>query len=165
MGRSLAVLTILGAVAGWMQPALTSESRTSFGGNEHLVAGAAALRGGDHEEGIRLTLLGLEEFPGPLDRAAGLSNLCGGYVSTGRYELAIRYCDDAMSLNDRNWRTYHNRALAYLRQGILDEAITDLEAGLRLSPHADALIRTLAAANELRYEPQIIMQENRMPES
>ena len=118
----------------------TSDSRTVLGSaNPALTDGAVALRNGDGERGIELTLQGLAVAHGRRERQAALSNLCAGYILLEKELEAISYCDSALAENDRNWRAYSNRALAYLRLGRFDEAAANIERGQELAPHAHSL--------------------------
>lgn len=144
--------------------ATEATSKTVIGPtNLDLAAGSDALRFGDYEEGIRLTLKGLRQHPSERDRSAALSNLCAGYTATERLDLAIQHCDESLEINERNWRAYHNRAAAYLHKGDLDEAIKNVEAGLALNPHSRKLRRVMEVAKERRREersPRVIMEEH-----
>ena len=139
-------------------------SKTVIGpANLDLAAGADALRFGDYEEGIKLTLRGLEQHPSERDRSAALSNLCAGYAATDEYDLAIEHCNDALQIDERNWHAYHNRAAANLYQGNLDEAIRDAEAGLALNPRSRKLRKALEVAEEKKRElqsPRVVMEEH-----
>ncbi len=114
-------------------------SHTVFGTDPALIDGARALQLRDFATGIELTLEGLAATVDPADRAAALSNLCAGYVGTKQYALALQACNAALAIRPLNWRTWSNRALAWLGQGRLAQARRDLEAGLRLAPEAHAL--------------------------
>jgi tetratricopeptide (TPR) repeat protein len=104
-----------------------------------LSAGADALELRDYEGAIRLTLAGLNEALRPRDRIGALSNLCGGYVGTGEYEEALRYCNRALRLDSSNWHAYNNRGLANLGLGRYGEARHDVEKGLALNPTSSEL--------------------------
>jgi tetratricopeptide (TPR) repeat protein len=121
-------------------------SSTIFGPRNPLLAdGSVALGEGRYEEGIRLTLLGLEQPTELRDRAAGHSNLCAGYASLRRWEDALKHCNLALELDANNWRTYNNRAAAYVGKGLPELAIGDIDAGLRIAPDS----RTLLNAKEI----------------
>src|SRR3990172_7946642 len=98
-------------------PAL-ADSTVRFGASPGLVAGAEALRSGRFEEGIALTLSGLDEFVTAEDRAAGLSNLCAGFIALRKFDIAVVHCSASLELNPR-WQAYSNRALAYLSKGLI----------------------------------------------
>lgn len=112
--------------------------------NELLSAGADAMRRRDYREGIELTLHGLKLVSDPRDVAGGLSNLCAGYAALKEFALAMRACDQALQIDDANWRTWNNRAAVHLGQGRHDDAIRDVQAGLGLAPNSATLRRTLA---------------------
>ena len=117
-----------------------ADSRTVIGStNPPLTDGAEALLDGDAVRGIELTLRGLAAAQGRRERQAALSNLCAGYILLEKEAEGIAYCDMAIEENDRNWRAYSNRALAYLRLGQFDDAGKDIERGQELAPNARSL--------------------------
>jgi tetratricopeptide (TPR) repeat protein len=109
--------------------------------NTKLQDGAGALRAGDAEEGIELTLAGLREARTPQERRTGLTNLCAGYLMLEALDEALRYCNDALELNEKNWRIYNNRALIYVLQRRFDEAEADLAKCEELHPRSSATRR------------------------
>ena len=115
---------------------------TVIGANELLSAGAEALLRGNFEQGVALTLQGLERPNSPQDRAAGLANLCAGYVGLHQFDLALVKCNESLELDAANWRTWNNRAAAYLGKGMLEAALSDVQAGLQLSPQSGTLKKT-----------------------
>jgi tetratricopeptide (TPR) repeat protein len=131
-----------------------------LGVNESLAAGADAVRAGRFDEGIRLTLIGLDRRPvSPRDRAAGLANLCAAYVAKEEPDRAIPYCDESLELNSGNWRAYSNRSHAYLLKNMYAEAAADNDAAWTLSPNAAHVKMIREVLNELRLRPRITMQE------
>ena len=135
-------------------PSLTGTSMTVIGANELLSKGADELQRGNFQQGIALTLQGLERPNGTDDRAAGLANLCAGYVALRQYELALARCSESLELNSNNWRTWNNRAAAYLGKGMLEAALSDVQAGLQLSPQSGTLKKT----------KQIVLERKRVHE-
>jgi hypothetical protein len=116
--------------------------------NADLADGAAALRAGDAEEGVRLTERGLSTAGGRRERVAGYSNLCAGR---------------ALQLDDRHWRSYSNRALVYLKQERYPEAERDIARGEALNPHAHTLktLRTMYRDAVDPVSPSIIIDDRR----
>jgi tetratricopeptide (TPR) repeat protein len=113
------------------------EAKTVVGpSNVWLAEGASALLAGDAEEGIRLTNVGLKSAMGKRDKVAGLSNLCAGYAMLGLWQTALKYCDQAIDLNDRHWRAYSNRALVYINLGRFADAEADIVKGEQLAPNS-----------------------------
>jgi tetratricopeptide (TPR) repeat protein len=112
---------------------------TIIGVDPNLSKGADALKFGNYDEGIRLTLEGLRSAVRPFDRVGALSNLCAGYVGIEDFESALRYCNDALRMDDGNWHAYNNRSLAYLGLGDIDAAQRDLEKGLEINSDAQTL--------------------------
>ncbi|MDH3587072.1 MAG: hypothetical protein OEQ30_08280, partial [Gammaproteobacteria bacterium] len=89
--RYLLLLMLLGPLAQVQAQAPAGQSgaiaKTVVGpGNVDLADGAAALRVGDAEEGVRLTQRGLSTANSQRDRVAGYSNLCAGLVMLDRLD-------------------------------------------------------------------------------
>lgn len=120
-------------------PLLAAEggSRTVMGPrNVPLADGAEALLAGDGEEGVRLTLRGLESALGERERKVGHANLCAGYVMIGKSQIALQHCNWVLDRFPNHWRTYNNRALAYLRLERYEESQADIARGQELSPRS-----------------------------
>jgi len=119
-------------------------SATIIGPSNVLLAdGAAALEQGRADEGVRLTLEGLK-VPNPVrDAAAAHANLCAGYVLLHRLDEALVHCNTAIELDEGNWRAYNNRAAVFDARGMYDQAISDIEKGLKLSPNSPVLNKSL----------------------
>lgn len=123
--------------------------------NVLLADGVAALEQGRAEEGIRLTLEGLEIPTSVRDRAAAHANLCAGYMMLKRWDEALRHCNESIALDSTNWRAFNNRAAAYAAKGHYDLAIMDVQSGLKLAPNSSTLKRSL----EVVYERKQAMRE------
>ena len=141
-----------------------AESKTVLGPrNPPLKEGAEALLAGRIEEGIRLTHLGLDAALGRRERQAGLSNLCAGYVLSGRYETALGYCNEALAEDEDNWRALCNRALIYMHLERYDEARADLDRGQEIAPGSTHLKEArgllLDATDPVR--PNIVVDDRR----
>jgi len=119
-------------------------SETVIGPSNPLLAdGATALEAGHADEGVRLTLEGLK-VPTPVrDMAAAHANLCAGYVLLHRLDEALIHCNTAIELDERNWRAYNNRAAVLDARGLYDQAIADVEKGLKISPDSAILQKSL----------------------
>lgn len=135
------VMFLITAAAAAQQPGNDEgQARTVIGpSNVDLADGAAALRVGDAAEGVRLTERGLRSASNERDRLAGYSNLCAGLVMLDRYEEALQSCNTAIAIDNRHWRSYNNRALAYLKLRRYDEAERDIRRGQELNPDARTL--------------------------
>jgi len=133
-----ALLCAQAAVAADAVPA--SHSTTVIGMMNPLLAeGSEALERGRFEDGIRLTLAGLEEPATERDQAAGHSNICAGYAALKRYAEALEHCNRALELDPGNWRTYNNRAAVFVGLKQFDLAMTDVNAGLEIAPESATL--------------------------
>src|SRR5690606_13287659 len=123
----LVALAFLLLVAAPVFAAEPAQTMTVLGpGNPALASGASALEKGDIQEGIRLTLEGLQGPTDPRERAAGHSNLCAGYALLKRWDEALRHCNAALALDNANWRTFNNRAAVMVGKGNYDLAIQDI---------------------------------------
>ena len=131
--------------------------------NADLADGAAALRAGDAEDGVRLTQRGLATANSPQDRVAGYSNLCAGLVMLERFDEALDACNRALELDDRHWRSYSNRALAYLKLERYPEAERDISTGEDLNPNARTLktLRSMYRDAVDPVAPSIIIDDRR----
>ena len=149
---ALAMLTLAAASAAAAAPHSSADkpiSSTVIGPtNEPLADGAAALEEGRADDGIRLTLEGLK-FPGPpRDMAAGHANLCAGYVLLHRWDEALAHCNTSIALDQGNWRAYNNRAAVFTARGLYDDAIADVQSGLKLAPDSATLQKSLKIIRE-----------------
>ena len=107
--------------------------------NPLLTEGSEALERGQYEEGVRLTLAGLEQPANEHDMAAGHSNVCAGYAALKRWSEALEHCNRALELDKSNWRTYNNRAAVFVGLKMFDLAMTDVNAGLEIAPNSATL--------------------------
>ncbi len=159
-------LLLLVSLAEAQAPAGQSEAvaKTVLGPrNADLAEGAAALRAGNAEDGVRLTERGLATANSRRDRVAGYSNLCAGLAMLERFDEALRACNHALELDDRHWRSYSNRALVYLRQQRYPEAEQDISTGELLNPNARTLrtLRTMYRDAVDPVSPTIIIDDRR----
>jgi tetratricopeptide (TPR) repeat protein len=126
-----------------------AQSTTVLGDESRLLAeGAAALAAGRHEEGIRLTLAGLERPNNALDAAAAHSNLCAGYAALERWSEALPHCNRSLELDPRNWHTFNNRAAVFVGLGLYELAVADVNVGLSIDPDSRTLRKSLEVVNE-----------------
>jgi len=136
----LAPVLLGSAVATAADAPTPSHSATIIGpANPLLTAGTEALEMRRYEEGVRLTLAGLEQPNTARDQAAGHSNVCAGYAALKRWEEALLHCNKALELDRSNWRTFNNRAAVFVGLKQFDLAMTDVNAGLALAPQAATL--------------------------
>ncbi len=127
----------------WSQVAAEGDSRTVIGPrNAQLADGAQALNAGDAEEGVRLTLRGLEVAQGSRELKSAHSNLCAGYLLLDKPQLALEHCDQAIAIDPQFWRAYNNRALVYLRLDRFEESEADVARGQALRPSSVKLKET-----------------------
>ena len=161
----LAILLLTtGTAAAQVSDRAGDDARTVIGpSNVDLADGAAALRTGDAEEGVRLTRRGLRSANSTRDRLAGYSNLCAGLIMLNRDEEAIESCDAAIAIDDRHWRSYSNRALANLKLKRYAEAERDIRRGEALNPNARTLkkVRAMYLDAVEPVTPNIIIDDRR----
>lgn len=133
--------------------------------NPDLYHGANALLAGDGEEGVRLTLLGLQTAVGGRQRATAMSNLCAGYIMLDQFETALSYCDQALAEDDNHWRAYSNRALANIKLGRLEDAEQDLQRAESIAENA----RTVKSVRSILLDatdpviPEVVIDDRRQP--
>lgn len=107
--------------------------------NSALADGAIALLHGKHEEGIRLTLAGLAAANGKQEEEIALSNLCAGYTNLGAFQTALKYCDNLLHRNEKNWRAHNSKALIYIYTKQYEKAELSLVKAEALNPGARSL--------------------------
>lgn len=127
----------------------TAQSATVLGNdNQMLAEGSASLAAARYEEGIRLTLAGLERPNNPGDEAAAHSNLCAGYAALKRWSHALPHCNRSLEIDRQNWRTFNNRAAVFVGLELYDFAVADVNAGLTLAPDSPTLRKSLEVVHE-----------------
>ncbi len=131
--------------------------------NLDLVEGAEALREGDAERGVELTLRGLALVSGPRDRHAAWANLCAGYVMLDNPDEALGWCNKVIAEDDRNWRAYNNRALVHIQSGRYEEAAEDVARAEAISPNAKTLktVKAMLLAETDPVEPRVTVDDRR----
>lgn len=127
--------------------------------NAFLADGSMALRAGDYEEGVRLTLRGLDLDPFGRHKAEALSNLCAGYIGLNKIDVALDYCDQAIAEDPDHWRAYNNRAAALLRKGDESGAREAIFRGLVIAPQSRTLNRALDNLKARSRRPRIIVED------
>jgi len=140
------------------------ENKTVLGpSNPDLYYGAEALLAGDGEEGVRLTLLGVKRAANSRDRITGMSNLCAGYIMLEQHEIALSYCDQVLAENDKHWRSYSNRALAYLKLGRFEDTEVDLQKAEAIAPNARTVkvVRSMLLDATNPVAPLIVIDDRR----
>jgi tetratricopeptide (TPR) repeat protein len=154
LALSLASLTRARAT----EPEHEASSATIIGAHNSLLQdGAQALEAGHADLGIRLTLEGLKSAAPP-DTAAAYANLCAGYAQLGRWDEALAQCNISITLDKGNWKAFNNRAAVFSARGLFDEAIADLQSGLKLAPHSAMLQKSLQITYQNR---KILRRRNR----
>lgn len=127
------------------------QSATVLGPTNQLLAeGSQALEAGRFEEGVRLTLAGLDQTNNTRDAASGHSNVCAGYAALKRWQDALRHCNRALELDRNSWRTYNNRAAVFTGLKQFELAIADVNKGLALAPDSGTLQKSLEVVNQHR---------------
>ncbi len=130
--RLVLVASIFICSSGW-----TSDAENVVGSsNPDLSRGAELLAAGNNEEGIRLTLLGLESANNAREEEIGLSNLCAGYTNFAKYETALKYCNVVLARNDKLWRVHNSKALIYIHTMQYEKAEIELNKGEAINPDA-----------------------------
>ena len=147
----IAAMSVAPGVASADETLNPAQSATVIGAtNPLLAAGTDALEMGRYEEGVRLTLAGLEQPASTHDLAAGHSNACAGLAALKRFEQALEHCNRALELDRSNWRTYNNRAAVFVGLKQYDLAMTDVNAGLEIAPQSGTLQKSREVVIEHR---------------
>lgn len=160
-------IMLIGVVCLLLGPAHAQESKTVLGpSNPELSEGAEALLAGDAEKGVRLSLIGLQREGSRRDRLTGMSNLCAGYIMLEQLETAVSYCSRVLDEDDRHWRAYSNRALAYLKMNRLAEADQDLRKAEAIAPAARnvKVVRSMLRDRTDPVAPSIVIDDRRDPD-
>lgn len=140
MIRRLALLAILSLA--WATVAADEDpgGKTVLGpSNIFLYDGANALKAGDAEDGVRLTLQGLKTAVSRREEKIAHANLCAGFLLVSQYETALEHCNWVIDRDPSHWRTYNNRAIVLLRMGRFDESEADIRKGQQLNPRSENL--------------------------
>lgn len=133
-------LLIAVLLLSYSQLAAGEEFKTIIGPrNVDLADGADALLMGRGEEGVRLTLRGLEIATGDRERKIAHSNLCAGYIMIDKPLTALEHCNWVVDRYPDFWRAYNNRALVYLRLERFEESEADIRRGQELNPNSTKL--------------------------
>lgn len=166
IGKGASRTLIVGFLALCTSPVCAQEAKTVLGPtNIALQEGANALLARNAEDGIRLTLIGLQQANNASERETARGNLCAGYALQKQYETALAYCDEVLQENDRNWRAYSNRALIYIQLERFEEAAHDLLRGEAISPQSRSLkaVRRMYEDATNPVSPHIIIDDRRGP--
>ncbi len=107
--------------------------------NVYLYDGANTLKAGDGEEGVRLTMLGLQSAHGKRELQAAHANLCAGFLMLEQFQTALGHCDWVLERYENHWRSYNNRALVYLFLERYEESEADIRRGQELNPRSETL--------------------------
>jgi tetratricopeptide (TPR) repeat protein len=149
--QRLALLAIVAFVVAGAPGTALSQTTTILGDTNQLLAdGSAALAAGRYEEGIRLSLAGLEQPNNTADQAAALSNICAGYAALKQWGKALPLCNRSLELDRGNWRTFNNRAAVFVGLELYELALTDVNAGLEIAPNSTTLRKSREAIEEHR---------------
>jgi len=135
---SLLAMILLAAVQVFADEEI--QSKTVIGpSNIDLYDGANALLAGNSEEGVALTLKGLEFAHGQRETKIAHSNLCAGFLMLRQAETALQHCNWVLDIDPYHWRSYNNRALVYLQLERHEESEADIKRGQELNPRSEKL--------------------------
>jgi tetratricopeptide (TPR) repeat protein len=161
-------VALLAALVLLSQASTADQSKTVIGPrNIQLADGADALMAGDGEEGVRLTLLGLEAAHGSYEAKIAHANLCAGFLLIEQPQTALKHCNWVLERHESHWRTYNNRALVYLRLQRYQEAEDDIRKGQELRPNSRKLkiVKGLYLDETQPVTPKIEIDDRRNPDA
>jgi len=140
MRQRLLLLAIIALAAEQVLADEEIGAKTVIGpSNIYLYDGANALLAGDPDQGVPLTLRGLETAHGVREQKIAHSNLCAGFLMLGQAETALVHCNWVLDLDPYHWRSYNNRALVYLQLERYEESEADIKRGQELNPRSENL--------------------------
>ncbi len=140
MKKNLTLLAMLIVAAVQVAADEAPDSRTIIGPrNVELADGADALLANRAEEGVRLTLKGLQFAHGSREEKIGHSNLCAGFMMLNQPDTALVHCNWVLDRDPNHWRSYNNRALVYLALERFEESEADIRKGQELNPRSEKL--------------------------
>ena len=140
------------------------DSRTVLGPrNVYLYDGANALMAGDAEEGVSLTLRGLQMAQGGRERKIAHANLCAGFMMLEQPMTALEHCNWVLERDPYHWRTYNNRALVYLDLGRFEDSEADVKRGQELNPRSENLkeVKGMLLDEVAPVEEKIVIDDRR----
>lgn len=157
-------IRLLGLLCVLSTAGMAEDTATILGpSNTALQEGADALRAGDAEQGVRLSLLGLSQASSARERQTAQSNLCAGYALLELYEQGLAYCDAVIEANEMHWRARSNRALIYIKLRRFEDADADLLVGEKIRPGSRTLLAVrrmyLDATNPV--SPSVVIDDRR----
>lgn len=74
---------------------------------------------------------------------------CEVQLGLNEAEAAIKACSAALTIDNQDWTALNNRAVAYMRLGRHEEALSDLKAATRLNPSSKVPFRNKARVRQL----------------
>jgi len=98
--------------------------------------GNKAFKRRDYEKALRRYQEALDEMP---FLVPVLSNMAQCHLKLKNYDDTIEYCSRALFLKPSWVKAYSRRALAKRRKGMFQEALNDLEDGLKVEPENESL--------------------------
>ena len=98
--------------------------------------GNRAFKKRDYEKALRRYQEALDEMP---FLVPVLSNIAQCHLKLKNYDDTIEYCSRALFLKPSWVKAYSRRALAKRRKGMFQEALNDLDEGLRVEPENESL--------------------------
>ncbi len=140
MSKRLVLLAVLALAGVYAHAQEETGTKTVLGPrNIFLYDGANALLAGDGEEGVRLTLKGLNAAQGQREEKTAHANLCAGFLLINQLETALEHCNWVIDIDPYHWRTYNNRAIVYLQLKRFEESEADIKKGQALNPKSEKL--------------------------
>lgn len=117
-----------------------------FSSPELLRKGQKLLRAGDSLGAQRVYKKVLKSNLTDFQTARAHNGLCVAFIIEEIWQTALEHCNKAIRIYPQNWRFYNNRGNIFLETGMLEQAISEYEKGLKFSPRSDIIKNNLSIA-------------------
>ena len=135
---TMAFSTIAAATDNAPQFAVTNTSTNT------IAAGAGAFKRGHFSRSESYSRHALKSGLNKSRTAVAYSNLCAALGAQGKYDEALKACDNATDMSSKKWQAYSNRAAVNLLKGEKELAAQDLQIASSLSGKKKSVVYNLA---------------------
>ncbi|UTW55294.1 tetratricopeptide repeat protein [Kordiimonas sp. SCSIO 12610] len=117
-----------------------------FNSPQLLQKGQQLLKEGDTVGAQRVYKKVLKSNLTTFQTARAHNGLCVAFIIEEVWQTALEHCDKAIRIYPQNWRFYNNRGNIFLETGMLKQAISEYEKGLKFSPRSNIIKNNLDIA-------------------